>query len=159
MSNELESFLLLRREALIVAQGRVFLGSQETIPELPALPGFYEPRRRPVPVVRLPHRDSSSSPRDSHGRIKARGDLQVGQIVPTFFGKGAILGYIDKGEDPMLFLPSNTPIWQVSGCRSHSPANVSRYAIQTIRNRHPWFLFTKAVTLERTITQLEANHG
>jgi hypothetical protein len=154
-----EVFLILRRDALLVAQRRVFSGSQEPIPELPSCPGFYEPRPRSVQPVPLSTREHSASPRDRHGRIKAVGNLPVGQIVPTFFGNGVILGYICSGDGPMAFVPPNTPLWQVSGGRVHSPSIVNRYAIQTMRNGHPWFLFSKAVTLERIVAAQEAHHA
>jgi len=145
-----ERFLECRRESLMAAQRRVFLGSDEPIPEVPEFPGIWSPHATAV-LPSPQHVPESSARPDRHGaRRKAAGNLQVGQMVPTFFGTGVILAYIGIGDDPMQFVPPGTPIWQLSGCRRHGPSNVPRYLIQTIRQKHPWFLFTKSLTLEKS---------
>jgi len=146
---EHDKFLAARRESLMVAQRRVFLGSEEPIPEVPRFPGIWEPRA--TTVLPSPQYVPETSARPgSHGdRRKAAGNLQIGQLVPTYFGVGHILAYIDRDVDPMPLLPPGTPVWQLSGCRPHGPSNIPRYLVQTIRQKHPWFLFTKCLTLEK----------
>ena len=146
-----EAFLAQRREVMLVAQRRVFLGSTEPLPEMPFWPGIYNPRPQWVPPQQSHHLTREKAPRRVWARRKSAGDLPVGLVVKTYFGHGVIMGYIDIGVDPMRFVPPGTPIWQLSGCRVHHPSNFTRYVIKTTRDKHPWYLFTKCLTLEKSV--------
>lgn len=139
-----EGFLKARRPSLEAAHRKVFLGTVEAIPEVPAWPGIWTPFVKPAPPAPRSHHQAKTS----HSRTKATGEIPVGTIVPTFYGNGTVLGYICAGDDPMAVVPPGTPTWQLSGARTHESSNINRYVIRTARNNHDWYLFQKAVILE-----------
>ena len=157
--SDLTNFLAERRIAILAAVRRVFYGSTEPIPEVTPRPGIYAP----IPVVPVTPVDRDhhayriipsampKPPRASQASKKLHKIVPVGTIVKTFFGPGVVLAYIDKGEDPMVHVPPETPAWQLSGGVAKHPACIRRYLIQTTREDHPWFLFSKAAIIEKQV--------
>lgn len=155
-----EKFLAQRRELMLAVLRKMVSKDQEGILDLPPWPGVYRPLPRKLLLIPLRHRGDPKPPVARHDRIKPTGDLPVGTKIPTYFGIGTILGYIGKGEDPMRLIPPGTPVWQLSGSRLHSASYVDRYVVQTTRNKQPWYLFPKCVTLEVEFRkQQEDQHG
>lgn len=151
------AFLAERREALLAAMRRVFFGSQEIIPSVAPAPGTKQPCPITRPASPQPCRKPSSSPGGHGNRRKSAGNIPAGTVVPTYFGNGRVLGFVPAGEDPMALIPPGTPVWQLSGGRTHDPSLIPRYVVHATRNQKDWFLFEKALTLEKRLEG--ANHG
>lgn len=157
--NNLERFLSERYVALTVAMRRVFHGSTEPIPEVTPLDGVYvTPPKAIIPIGSRDHHGyrprppaAAKSPGANLSSKKCFKIVQVGTIVKTFFGPGVVMAYIDVGEDPMVHVPPETPPWQLSGGVAKHPACIRRYLIQTTRNGHNWYLFSKAAIIEKQV--------
>jgi hypothetical protein len=157
--SDLTDFLAERRVAILAAVRRVFHGSTEPIPEVAPRQGINTPivTTPACPLVRDHHgyRTRPPAAAKSPGAIHAsKKDIQIvpcGTVVKTFFGPGVVMAYIDVGEDPMTHVPPETPAWQLSGGVAKHPACIRRYLIQTTRNNHNWYLFSKAAIVEKQV--------
>jgi len=157
--NNLERFLSERYVALTVAMRRVSHGSTEPIPEVTPLDGVYvTPPKAIIPIGSRDHHGyrtrppaAAKSPGANLSSKKCFKIVQVGTIVKTVFGPGVVMAYIDVGEDPMVHVPPETPPWQLSGGVAKHPACIRRYLIQTTRNGHNWYLFSKAAIIEKQV--------
>ncbi len=163
-SNLPAGFLALRREALVIAADREFRNSTEPIPEIPAIPGIYTPPVKatilcaPTKPLRplLGHKESNRLWRERKRAREGRGSVPTGSKVEAARGIGLVLGYVAAGEDPMAFVPAGTPLWRITGARTHGPSHIPRYALAVLIGDQLHYLFPKAATLEREFKAMRA---
>ncbi|HXP59718.1 MAG TPA: hypothetical protein VN829_04455 [Dongiaceae bacterium] len=153
----IETFLALRRDALIIAADREFRGSTEPIPELPAVPGIYRPTPKPEPFrartkgAPVSHKEANRRWSAARRSRQARGTLPVGTPIEMGRGMGTIIGYVAPGEDPMAYVPAGTKTGHITGCRRHEANNVPRYAVTVLLNGELHYYFPKSAWVERFV--------
>lgn len=156
-------FLAARRELLIAIARRVFKGSREPIPGLPALGDFPLPRPNapasPKPPRKSRRKVRSSPPRERPTEARGHacysvtlGTIPVGSVVHWIEQTGKVLAFLPAFAEPRAFISEGFPRTRIMS--SLTPCRAPRYLVEVMTGGKPRLFLPRAATLERVNPEL-----